>query len=183
MLSIAYLKITIAVLVLICSIVGIIKLFRGKQIIKLHASYGTHPISIPKAGYYSLWAEAKFMTKLPLANFNSTISDIHGKPVRTYKSIFRPRANSMSQATVQLKYFYLKQGEYVLNITNEKETTLNVLDKIANNFLPEQTEAQFSYRIKNTFPEFLFPVFMIALMFAVQGIVFTLIDLIPKATP
>ncbi|MDR0230163.1 MAG: hypothetical protein LBI72_14040 [Flavobacteriaceae bacterium] len=149
----------------------------------LQASYGTFSLSIPKDGYYSLWAEGKFMTKLPLGSFNTTLTNLQEVPVRTFKSIFRPNTNNMDTATIQLKYFHLKQGEYLLHTTREKESSLRLLDKIASNILPENADIQFSYRIKKTYPEFLFPVFMIALMFAIQGIVFTLIQIASQTQP
>jgi hypothetical protein len=166
-----YLQLTLLSLTVLISLILLIKLFSGKVILEINAEYATHNLKIEKSGFYSLWIFGKLFTKPTLERFNAKIIDENQDKVFEIPSFFRPNSNNGSSGTIQLKYFYLKKGNYKFEIEDNSENSLNILDKTIGEISFSKKSDDFGYKIKKTLPEFLFPIFLIGILIPIMKIV------------
>jgi hypothetical protein len=166
-----YLQLSLLSLIILISLISLIKIFSGKVIFKTNAEYATQDLIIQKSGFYSLWVFGKILTKPNLQKFNGQIINENENRLYEMPSFFRPNSNNGSSGSVQLESYYLEKGTYKFRIGNESQSSFTYLDKTIRKILPGEESDDFGYKIKKTFPEFLFPLCLIGIIMPAMEIV------------
>lgn len=166
-----FLAIPPLVLVIVCSVIFLVKLFRGETILEIDGVYGAYPFEIRKAGFYSLWVHGRIFRKLPLTKFNVVIHNHEDRKVRLIPSFLRAQSNNGTTGSMQLKYGYLKPGKYSLIVQEGTEETLSWMDKAFDKISGAIPPSDLRYRIRKTLPEFAFPFLLLGILAPIFGIV------------
>lgn len=170
-----FLAIPLLASITICSVIFLIKLFRGETIIEIDGVYGAYPFEIREAGFYSLWVYGRVFKKLPLTKLNVVIHNHAGERVSMIPSFLRAQSNNGTTGSMQLKYGYLKPGQYSLVLQEGIEETLNWMDKAFEKISGGIPPSALRYRIKKTLPEFAFPFLLLGILAPIFGILALLV--------
>jgi len=172
-----YLLLAFYISVSITSLVFLIKLFIGKTILELDSQPGAYALTIKKSGFYSIWIKGQLFKLLALHRRNVNIYDSNNSKKSAFRSIFKPKVNGVNEGSRQLKYYYLKKGEYKFQIGDAPESSLGTFDNLILKAVPSKGSTDFQYRIKNTYPEFLFPFLIAGMMLPILPIMKLILEL------
>jgi len=166
-----YLHLTLLSLLILLSFISLVKIFSGKIIFKTNAEYASHNLIIEKSGFYSLWINGKLFSKPALEKYNAQIINENENFLFDMPSFFRPATNNGSTGNILIECYYLEKGTYIFKIGNGIQNSLTYSDKIIRKFISSKELDDFEYQIKKTYPELLFPICAVVIIFSILEMV------------
>ena len=119
---------------------------------------------ITKSGFYSIWINGKMFSAVALNIRNAIISDLNDNKLKSIKSYFRLQVTGFKQGRTLLKYYYLKKGTYTFKVVKEQEDALGIFSKRLLRKDLYNLTTDFNYELRQTLPEFLFPLIIIGII-------------------
>lgn len=151
--------------------IALYKMYFGEVMIRKNSDLESITFEVTESGFYSIWIKGQMLKEVALDTRNTTILEANRNKIKPIKSIFHPQVNRLNKGRTMLKYYYLKKGKFTFEIVKEQEDSLGIFSRISMRNKLSNKSTEFTYEIRKTLPEFIFPILLFGIVFSITSLI------------